>query len=86
MQLPVVSTQVGGIPEGVDDGVSGFLVPAGDITALAQQLTRLCLDPDLRLTMGKAGRTFVGQKFDIEQLNDQLVALYTDVRAQYNSR
>ena len=54
--LPVVASDVGGIPEQVRDGVDGFLVTPGDPTALAKALHRLIEDPELRARMGKQGR------------------------------
>lgn len=54
--LPVVVTPVGGVPDAVQDGVNGFLVPAGDCRALAGRLELLLRDPDLRQKMGAANR------------------------------
>lgn len=54
--LPVVATHVGGVPELVEDGVTGFLVPPGNPGALAQALQRVLDDSELRHRMGHAGR------------------------------
>lgn len=54
--LPVVASAVGGIPELVDHGVSGILVPPADAAALAESLNKLIQDPVLARTMGRAGR------------------------------
>ncbi len=54
--LPVVATKVGGVPELVEDGVTGFLVPPKDPEALAQALQKLIDGPELRKKMGRAGR------------------------------
>jgi glycosyltransferase involved in cell wall biosynthesis len=53
---PVVATRIGGIPETVDDGVSGIIVSPGNVDELAQAIIRLACDPDLRARMGSAGR------------------------------
>jgi len=53
----VVATEVGGVPELVENGITGFLVPPRDPTALAEALQRLIADPGLRRRMGEAGRT-----------------------------
>lgn len=76
MGLPVVSTFHNGIPEGVLDGKSGFLVPERDVDILAEKLSILFENPSLWPQMGETGRAFVKQKFDIENLNDRLVSLY----------
>lgn len=74
--LPVVSTYHSAIPEVVDDGVSGYLVRERDVDALADKLGYLIEHPDLWAKMGRAGRAFVEQHYDINKLNDQLVDLY----------
>lgn len=65
MKLPVVSTFHTGIPEGVIDGETGFLVPERDVETLAANLLALIKDRDLRLTMGEEGRKHVQQHFNI---------------------
>jgi len=62
--VPVVTTRIAGVPELVEDGVSGHLVPPGDAAALAQAITRI-LDTDAPQTMGAAGRARVMAEFDI---------------------
>ena len=66
-RLPVVTTLVGGIPELVEDGVSGYLVPPGNPDALAGKLEALLADPDLRDRMGEAGRAKVVAEFDMDR-------------------
>jgi len=56
MEVPVVATQVGGIPEVVRDGVTGLLVPPASPRALAEALLRLAENEDLRQRMGREGR------------------------------
>lgn len=63
---PVVATAVGGIPEVVEDGVTGFLVPSGDPQALARALQTLLSNPGLRIAMGQAGRRRAENLFDIK--------------------
>ena len=65
MELPVVSTNHSGIPEAVDDGVSGVLVPQRDIPALTAALDRLLSDPATRSQMGQAGRRMAIDRFDV---------------------
>lgn len=64
--VPVVATAVGGIPEVIDDEMSGFLAPSGDAGALANRITRLLNSDDLARTMGKRGRRRVLQDFTFE--------------------
>jgi glycosyltransferase involved in cell wall biosynthesis len=73
---PIVATRVGGIPELVNDGVSGFLVERNDTAAAAEKLLRLIQDPELRYKMGQAGRNLVAEKFDLKTNVAQLVDLY----------
>jgi colanic acid/amylovoran biosynthesis glycosyltransferase len=65
--LPVVSTPVSGIPEIVEAGVSGWLVPPGDARALADALEGLLADPLLRRRLAARGRTVVEERFDVER-------------------
>lgn len=76
MGLPVVSTWHGGIPELVEDGVSGFLVPERDIDAIADRLSHLINHPEKWSAMGKAGRDQVEAHYDMNTLNDELVKIY----------
>jgi colanic acid/amylovoran biosynthesis glycosyltransferase len=74
--LPVVATQHGGIPELVQDGVSGFLVPERDADTLAERLAYLIDHPDAWGSMGRAGRAFVEQHFEKNVVLDELVDFY----------
>jgi len=79
MTLPVIATRHGGIPELVQDGVSGFLVPERDADAIAKKLTVLIEHPEIWPQMGQAGRTYVESNYDINKLNDELVQIYRQV-------
>ena len=76
MGLPVISTLHNGIPEGVEDGRSGFLVPEKDVAALAGAIEYLMLNPDKWGEMGKRGRRFVENKYNINNLNQRLIRIY----------
>lgn len=76
MGLPVISTLHNGIPEGVIDGRSGFLVPEKDVNALVEKLGYLIEHPEIWPAMGKCGREFVEKKYNIQELNNQLVRIY----------
>lgn len=74
--LPVVSTIHNGIPDGVLDGKSAFLVPEKDIDALVSKLKYLIEHPEVWPEMGAQGRKFVETKYNIEHINAKLVGLY----------
>jgi len=79
MGLTVVSTFHSGIPELVQDGVSGFLVAERDVEALAEKLRILAEEPDLWPNMARQGRQFVEQQFNVEKLNHKLIDLFEDL-------
>ncbi|MEO0759780.1 MAG: glycosyltransferase [Cyanobacteria bacterium J06648_16] len=74
--LPVVSTWHGGIPELVEDGVSGYLVPERDAAAIADKVADLIAYPERWSPMGLAGRRKVLANYEINHLSDELVRHY----------
>ena len=72
---PVVSTQLAGIPESVVHGETGLLVPAGNVSALAEALAQLIVDPPLREKLGAAGRARLEQNFEINKTVAPLIEL-----------
>lgn len=74
--LPVVATAVGGVTDLVEDGVTGFLVPPGDVGALAERLEQLCASPELRARMGAAGRKRAVTLFDARRTASSFESLY----------
>jgi glycosyltransferase involved in cell wall biosynthesis len=74
--LPIVATQVGGVPEIVVDGETGLLVPPADEKALAQALLTLLEDASLRQHFGLAGRQRLLEQFDIAVTRQKTVDLY----------
>jgi colanic acid/amylovoran biosynthesis glycosyltransferase len=73
--LPVVASAISGIPELVDDEVTGLLVASGNPAALAVAIERLHADPALRARLGHAGRAKVLREFDLEHSTRQLLHL-----------
>jgi glycosyltransferase involved in cell wall biosynthesis len=64
--IPVVAPQVAGVGELVENGVSGYIAPAGDAQTYAARMSALFADPELRARMGAAGRAKVAAQFDID--------------------
>jgi glycosyltransferase involved in cell wall biosynthesis len=73
---PVVASRIGGIPETMEDGVTGLLVKPGDAGELASAVGRLAQDPVLREQMGCAGREKVGREFDPINIAQQNLNVY----------
>lgn len=82
MALPVVSFEVGGIPEAVAHGETGFLVPEGDRAMLFAHLVRLLRDDALRARLGEAGRRRAERLFDLRSATRTLEQLYTAALAE----
>jgi glycosyltransferase involved in cell wall biosynthesis len=74
--LPVVASNVGGLPEVVLEGETGFLVPPADVQGLSERLAWLIADPQLRRRMGSAGRAFVTAHYDWQTNAAQMEHLY----------
>ena len=73
--LPVITCPVGGIPEIVEDGASGWLVPTGDGAALRQAIEKLLADPARAREMGSRGRAIVEARFDAEHNTHRVLDL-----------
>jgi glycosyltransferase involved in cell wall biosynthesis len=72
----VIASRVGGIPETVNDGVSGVLVEPGDEVALAREIDRLATDWELARRLGEAGRAIAAERHTMDAHLDRLTALY----------
>ena len=81
----VVATRVGGVPDVVKDGVTGFTVPAGDLDLFVQKIETLLQDPELRERMGVAGRKDV-QVFSKEILFKNIWTLYEELLLKRRSK
>ena len=75
MRVPVVATNVGGIPEVLGEG-TGILVPPKDSDAIAGALRRLLKDPQARQRLGAAGRQRVEKNFTLELMVDGTLEVY----------
>ena len=81
-ETPVVASDAGGLPEVVENEVTGFVVPKGDADALAAAIDRLLADAELRKQMGKAGRTRALARFDWDRTVEQFNLVYEKVIAK----
>ena len=77
--VPAVATAVGGVPELVENNLTGLLTPSDDAQALAAALERLLRDHELVARMGMAARRRVEERFSIRRQVDCLLALWTEV-------
>jgi len=77
--IPIIATDVPGCRDVVTHGVNGFLVPAQDAIALANALEQLLADPTLRSKMGKMGRQFALERFSLDKIIQQTLAVYPPV-------
>jgi glycosyltransferase involved in cell wall biosynthesis len=78
---PVVATRVGGLPEIVEDGVTGFLVPVGDVDALAERVAWVLRHPEAAHTIGQQAAAFVRARVSGESYVAMLASLLATARA-----
>ena len=74
--LPVIAYALDGAPEVIEDGVTGFLVDAGDTQTFADHICKLASDKDLAGRMGAEGRRRVRSEFSWHTMVDRIIALY----------
>jgi colanic acid/amylovoran biosynthesis glycosyltransferase len=77
--VPVVATAVGGVPELVEDGVTGLLAPAGDAEAVAERLERLLTDPALAARLGADARRRAEREYSVVHQVDRLLDIWNGV-------
>jgi glycosyltransferase involved in cell wall biosynthesis len=77
--LPVVASRVGGIPEVVEDRVTGLLCPAGEGSALASAVLALVNNPDKTMAMGERGRRRVQERFSLAAMARSNEAFYREI-------
>ena len=81
--LPVVGSRLSGIPELVEDRVTGYLTEPGDQAGLAEALGQLADNGELRARMGRAGRRKVEAEFDLHANADALAGLFLERMANH---
>jgi len=81
-EVAVVASDAGGLPEVVENGVTGLIVPRGDSKALAQAIGSLLADPQRRTRMGQAGRERALRLFDWDRSAEQFEEIYREVASR----
>jgi glycosyltransferase involved in cell wall biosynthesis len=79
VELPVIGTRSGGVPEIVVQGETGLLVAPGDAADLAKALLRLVRDADLRRAMGRAGRARATDLFNVDRTAERVQGVYAEM-------
>jgi glycosyltransferase involved in cell wall biosynthesis len=77
--LPVIATNAGGTPELVEEGFSGFLVPAFDYEFVAQKILYLIDNEKKRVEMGHRGREIIFEKFSLFRMGKEYIKLYSEL-------
>ena len=75
---PVIASQVGGLAFLVQDGITGFVVPGGDVTALAKTLTKLIQQPELRARLGKQAAEYASW-YSWDKIATRIKAVYEEL-------
>ena len=76
MEIPVITSNICGIEELVDDGVNGILVPPKNPEAIADAIERILINPDLGRKMGEEGREKIGKDFNIKKEVNKLEMIF----------
>ena len=80
-EVPVIATDVGGLPEVVVDGQNGYLVPLGDISLIAERSIEILSDNEKRHRMGRNGRAWAVERFNTEKVIPQYERVYERVKS-----
>lgn len=84
--LPIIASNVGGVPEIIDHDVNGLLVPAGDDRALASAMHQVAIDPALRRRLGDAARERANRAFSLSTMVNKYDDVYDEALAGRNVR
>ena len=78
-EVPVIATRIGGIPEVVSEGETGYLSDVGDVQKMSEDTLRLLGDEDLRRAFGEKGRELAVQRYGSDKIIPQYIAFYEQV-------
>lgn len=73
---PVIGSRIGGIPEQVENNITGFLFEMGNQAELAEKMTALAAHPELRISMGTAARNKLEEQYSLDRHNEELLTIY----------
>ena len=82
---PVIATSIGGIPEQINGGETGFLVPAGDSAGMAERIIKLLEDDKLRVRLGKQAAETAFRRFGLDRMVDNYLQWYEEVIADWQN-
>ncbi len=81
-ERPVIGSDVGGIPDIVRPGETGWLVPPGDPEALAAAILEIADDPDQARRIARQGRAYAARRFSLERITEELTSVYRSAMAR----
>jgi len=84
--IPVIASNIGGLPEVVHHGETGYLFPPGDVNQLSEYMEKLIREQELRSRMGMAGREYVLQNYDWQKNALQMYHLYEEIIIKKESK
>jgi len=82
VQVPVIASRVGGLPELIDDGDTGCLSPVGDVDKMADDAVRLLNETKFRKEMGKRARASAIERYSTHKIIPQYIEFYEKILAQ----
>jgi glycosyltransferase involved in cell wall biosynthesis len=82
-EVPVIVSDVGGLPEVVEDGKTGFIIPLGQVEVVADKIIELAKNQELRHIMGKTGREVVLKQYEWQENADRMERLYSKIISEY---
>lgn len=77
--LATIATPVGGVPQVIQDGVNGYLMPIGDSEFLARRINALLDNSDLSVRIGRAGRKTIEESFGMDSYAQKLTKIYEGI-------
>jgi len=85
-EVPVIATQAGGLPEVVAEGQCGYLLPVGDVDAMASRAIEILSDAELERRLGHNGRLIAERKFNVAKIVPMYRSFYERAMARVTAR